>query len=100
LELLRAVLDQFQVNPAIGVGKEDSLAVDTALRDVMRRFRQHHTSYASHESEQWPDGRGRLWETGKHAGCPGFSLPQKNFIQMSQFAGRFALTLARKGESQ
>src|SRR6266852_2180059 len=70
LKLLRAVLDQFQVNPAIGVGKEDSLAVDTALRDVMRRFRQHHTSYASHESEQWHDGRGRLWETGKHAGCP------------------------------
>jgi hypothetical protein len=69
-ELLRAVPDQFQINATIGVREKDSLAVNTALRDVVRRFRQHHTSHASHESEQWTHGRGHLWETGKHAGCP------------------------------
>src|SRR5579872_1589874 len=70
LELLRAVLDQVQVNATIRVGEEHSLAVDTALRDVVRLLRQHHTSYARHESEQWPDGTVRLGETRKHAGCP------------------------------
>ena len=69
-ELLRAALDQFQINATIGVGEKDSLAVDTALGDVVRRLRQHHTSYARHESEQWRDGPRRLWKTGKHAGCP------------------------------
>ena len=51
VELLRAVLNQLQVNATIGVGEEDHLAVDTALRDLMRRLRQHHASDSSHLSE-------------------------------------------------
>ena len=35
LEMLRALPDQFQVDSPIGVGEEDALAVDTALRDVV-----------------------------------------------------------------
>ena len=64
-ELLRAMLDEFQVNATIRVGLEHHLAVDTALRDVVRRLRQHCTSYASHESEQWPDGLERIPGTAR-----------------------------------
>jgi len=45
LELLRAVLDELQVNAPVGVGEEDRLAVNTALRDVVRHLRQHNASH-------------------------------------------------------